>query len=172
MQSIAHKASGLSHSLLKASVCRSKEFMIFLLVTHIHPVLEYSAWLWYTGYVNDTRLLEKVQRQWTKQIEGLSDLSYADRLKFLNLYSVQGRLLRADLLQYWKILNGLSSIVLTYIFQLSPETRTRGYQVFSPIKCGEFINNENMNQSLFVFLLLHAIEGAINFGTPCVFPPT
>ena len=39
-------------------------------------------------------------------------------------------------------------------------------------KCGEFINNENMNQSLYVFLLLHAIEGAINFGTPCVFPPT
>ena len=29
VQSIAHKASGLSHSLLKATVCRSKEFMIF-----------------------------------------------------------------------------------------------------------------------------------------------
>ena len=34
-------------------------------------------------------------------------------------------------------------------------------------KCGELIGNETMNQSLFVFLLLHAIEGAINFGTPC-----
>ena len=29
------------------------------------------------------------------------------------------------------------------------------------------IKNEIMNQSLFVFLLLHASEGAINFGTPC-----
>ena len=38
-------------------------------------------------------------------------------------------------------------------------------------KCGEFINYENMNQSLFVFLLLHAIEGAINFGTPCMVAP-
>ena len=129
VQSIAHKASGLSHSLLKATVCRSKEFMIFLLVTHIRPVLEYSSCLWYTGYVNDMRLLEKVQRRWTKQIEGLSALSYADRLKFLNLYSVQGRLLRADLLQYWKILNGRSSIVPTDIFQLSPETRTRGHRL-------------------------------------------
>ena len=35
-------------------------------------------------------------------------------------------------------------------------------------KCGEFTNNENMNQPLFVFFLLHAIEGAINFGTPCI----
>ena len=74
-------------------------------------------------------LLEKVQWRWTKQIEGLSDLSYADRLKFHYLYSVQGRLLRADLLQYWKILNGRSSIVPTDIFQLSPETRIRGHQL-------------------------------------------
>ena len=28
--------------------------------------------------------------------------------------------------------------------------------------------NKTMNQSLFVFLLLHAIEGAINFGAPCM----
>ena len=84
VQSIAHKASGLSHSLLKATVRRSKEFMIFLLVTHIRPVLEYSSCLWYTTrYVNNMRLLEKVQRRWTKQIEGLSDLSYADRLKWI-----------------------------------------------------------------------------------------
>ena len=69
------------------------------------------------------------KRRWTKQIEGLSDLSYADRLKFLNLHSFQGRLLRADLIQYWKILNGRSSIVPTYIFQLSPETRTRGHRL-------------------------------------------
>ena len=33
-------------------------------------------------------------------------------------------------------------------------------------KCGELINNETMNQSLFVSLLLHGIEGAINFGHP------
>ena len=30
-------------------------------------------------------------------------------------------------------------------------------------KCGEFINNENMNQSLFVFLSLHVIEGGHQF---------
>ena len=35
-------------------------------------------------------------------------------------------------------------------------------------KCSEFIINETMNQSLFAFLLLHAIEGAINFGTHCI----
>ena len=35
-------------------------------------------------------------------------------------------------------------------------------------KCGEFSNKYTTNQSLSIFLLLHAIEGAINFGTPCI----
>ena len=127
VQSTVHKASGLSHSLLKATVCRSKEFMLFLLKTHIRPVLEYSSCLWNTGYVSDLRLLENVQRRWTKQIDGLQNVSYAERLKILDLYSVQGRLLRADLIQYWKILNGKSCIAPADIFRLSPETRTRGH---------------------------------------------
>ena len=36
-------------------------------------------------------------------------------------------------------------------------------------KRGELSNNKTMNQSLFVFFLLHEIERAINFGTPCTF---
>ncbi len=43
------------------------------------------------------KLLESVQRSWTHHIEGMSDLPYAVRLQVLDLYSVQGRLVRADL---------------------------------------------------------------------------
>lgn len=128
-QQTAHKASGLSHSLLKATVCRTEEFMVFLLKTHIRPILDYSSCLWSTGYAGDVKLLESVQRRWTKQVVGLSSLSYADRLKSLNLFSIQGRLLRADLIMYWKILNGHSCINPEDIFILSPETRTRGHML-------------------------------------------
>ena len=72
--------------------------MLFLLTVHIRPIMEYCSCLWNTGYI-DMRALENVQRRWTKRINGMSSLSYADRLRFLNLYSVQGRLMRADLLQ-------------------------------------------------------------------------
>ena len=128
VQSVAQKASGLSYSLLKSTVCRSRDFMIFLLTTHIRPVLEYCSCLWVTDYVGDLRQLENVQRRWTKKIDGLSSLSYSERLKSLKLYSIQGRLLRADLIQYWKILHGKSCIPPGEIFQLSPATRTRGHQ--------------------------------------------
>ena len=84
--------------------------------------------IWHTGYVEDTRILEKVQRRWTKRIDGLDSLSYADRLQSLNLYSVQGRLLHADLIQCWKIFNGRSCIEPNELFCLPPQTRTRGHR--------------------------------------------
>ena len=85
-------------------------------------------------YVTDLRLLENVQRRWTKRIDGLKMLSYADRLHALKLYSVQGRLLRADLIQCWKIFNGKSCIAPNELFDLPPQTRTRGHchKMFQP----------------------------------------
>ena len=112
---------------LKSTVCRSPEFMLFLLTTHIRPIIEYCSCLWNTGYIQDLRALEKVQRRWTKQIDGMHDLSYADRLRSLNLYSVQGRLVRADLLQCWKMFHGKSCISPNELFDRPPHDRTRGH---------------------------------------------
>ena len=126
--SISHKASGLSHSFLKSTVCRHPDFMLFLLKTHIRPVLEYGSCLWNTGYVGDARKLERVQRRWTKRIDSLGELSYAERLSELGLYSVQGRLMRADLIQYWKILNGHCCISPESMFA-QPNLTTRGHRL-------------------------------------------
>ena len=128
IRTVVHKASGLAQSFLKSSVCRSPSFMLFLFTTHIRPIIEYCSCLWHTGYVDDLRALERIQRRWTKRINGLETLSYADRLHALDLYSVHGRLLRADLIQYWKIFNGKSCIVPDDLFVRPPQTRTRGHR--------------------------------------------
>ena len=83
--------------------------------------------LWYTGYLQDLRLLEKVQRRWTKRVHGLEALSYADRLQSLQLYSVQGRLTRANLLLCWKIFHKQSFISPENFFLLLLPNRTRGH---------------------------------------------
>ena len=49
---------------------------------------------------------------------------YAQRLVNLDMYSVEGRLLRADLI---KIFHGLSQINPTDLFTLAPPTGTRGH---------------------------------------------
>ena len=133
--STAHKAGGVAESLLKSTVCRSPSFMLFLFISHIRPIIEYCSCLWNTGYAQDIKLLERVQRRWTKHIDGMAGLSYGERLRALKLYSVQGRLLRSDIIQYWKILNGHSCINPSDLFQRPPHSRTRGHcqKLFPPI---------------------------------------
>ena len=126
--STVHKAGGLAHSLLKATVCRSPDCMMSLFCSHVRPIIEYCSCVWFTGYVADIRVLESVQRRWTKRVTGMSDIDYRTRLQLLNQYSVQGRLLRGDLIQCWKLFHGKCSIAPTDLFSLAPQTGTRGHR--------------------------------------------
>ena len=69
-----------------------------------------------------------MQRRWTKRIDALDEMSYSDRLSELNLYSVKGRLLRADLIKYWKIFHGKCCIDPEDLFVLAPQVQTRGHR--------------------------------------------
>ena len=124
----AQKAGGLAQNLLKSTVCRSPEFMVAIFCTHIRPILEYCSVLWHTGYTGDLRILESVQRRWTKQVEHLSQLDYGSRLRALDMYSVSGRLLRADMIYCWKIFNGKCCIHPVTLFSPAPQRGTRGHQ--------------------------------------------
>lgn len=130
IQNLVSKAAGLSYSLIKSTLCRSPSFMTKLFITHIRPLLEFASSVWNTGYITDLSLLESVQRRWTKLISGCEGMSYDQRLKLLNLYSVKGRLLRADLIKCWKIFNGLSPITPTHLFRMAPALGiTRGHKL-------------------------------------------
>ena len=95
--------------------------------TYVRPQMEYASCLWNVGYVGDLQLLERVQRRWTRAVEGLSDLPYSERLNRLNLFILQGRLLRADLVLVWKIVHNLCGIKPETLFTFLPGTRTRGH---------------------------------------------
>lgn len=100
--------------------------MVQVFTTHIRPIIDFVSVLWNTGYVGDLQLLESVQRRWTKEINGLSNFSYTERLSSLNLHSIKGRLLRADLVMVWKILNGHCPH-LAHLFTSVGIDRTRGH---------------------------------------------
>ena len=79
------------------------------------------------GYVGDTKLVEGIQRRWTRAITILSHLPYEKRLRQLDLFSMYGRLLRADLIHVWKILHGKCAIGIDDLFVLSLSQGTRGH---------------------------------------------
>ena len=70
-----------------------------------------------------------------KEDDGMSNLSYG-RLRLLMLFSVRGRLLRSDLIKYWRIICcDMSEFDLLVLFQRSGEEKTRGHRfklVMSP----------------------------------------
>ena len=68
------------------------------------------------GYM---KLPERIQRRWACAFSDMSDMPYYDqRLRHLDLFSVNGSLLRADLIFVWKIFKGQSSLTLGTLFYL------------------------------------------------------
>ena len=128
VREVVGKASGLANNLLRSTICRSPHFMVSLFVMHIRPIMDYCSSVWNVGFLGDLRLLESVQRRWTKSVDGLAELDYSSRLKQLGLFSIKGRFLRADLIKYWRIIRELDGgAYLGGLFRRAPDARTRGH---------------------------------------------
>ena len=120
-------AGALTTNLLSSTVCRDADFLMSIYTSHVRPKLEYGSPLWNQGDAGDVRLVESVQRRWTRSVAGMEDLSYEERLRSLGLFSMQGRLLRADLIYLWKIVNGRCAVDMNSMFSLSLGQHTRGH---------------------------------------------
>ena len=110
--------------------------MVILFVTHVRPILDYCSCVWNVGHLGDVVFLESVQRKWTNRVEGLESFPYGERLRVLNLFSIKERLLRADVIKYWRILCGDSQgYDLAELFHRAPPDRTIGrrYKLFVPL---------------------------------------
>ena len=120
--------NNLVTNLLSCTISRNSEFMLNIFTMHIRPLLEYGCQVWNTGYLGDLKMLERIQRRWTREIDGMQGLEYSERLRKLDLFSIQGRLLRADLLLVWKIIHKKSALKSDHLFQLIPDRSTRGHK--------------------------------------------
>jgi hypothetical protein len=87
---------------------------------------EFGTCIWSPYLLKDIDLIERVQRRFTKRIPGLSNLSYSDRLKHLNLESLEYRRLVFDLEMVYKIIHRTSiSLNSDDFFSFAPATSTR-----------------------------------------------
>ncbi|MGL5622948.1 RNA-directed DNA polymerase, partial [Cetobacterium sp.] len=107
--------------------CKRSEIFLPLYKTIVRPHLEYCVQAWSPYMRKDIAQLEKVQRLATKMIEGQRSKSYEQRLRDLNLYSLESRRLRGDLIETFKIVKGISGLSFEQFFSNVTDDRTRGH---------------------------------------------
>ena len=79
-------------------------------------------------FQKDIQVLEKVQRLATRMVKGTKGMSYAERLKFCDIFSLERRRLRGDLIEVFRILQGESNGSNSQMFQPCALPVTRGHE--------------------------------------------
>ena len=104
---VVRKAKVMAGWVLRTFATREPQVMLTLWRSMVQPILDYCSQLWSPHKKGDIQMLEAVQRTFTRQIGGMRDLSYWDRLKVLGLYSQQRRRERYRAIYMWKVLENL-----------------------------------------------------------------
>ena len=110
INSIVSKSLQRVGLLFRGFLCRDLPFLRKAFITYVRPLIEYNSILWSPNQKKYIDLIEKVQRSFTKRIPCLHKLPYLDRLKSINLQSLELRRLHFDLFYYYKILHNLTDI--------------------------------------------------------------
>ncbi|GAA55840.1 hypothetical protein CLF_109153 [Clonorchis sinensis] len=91
---------------------------------YVRPLLEYANPVVYSGRTKDVILIERVQRAATKMVAGLKSMDYETRLVVLDLFPLEYRRLRGDLiLTYALFEQGLAN----RFFTVDPANTRRGH---------------------------------------------
>ena len=98
---------------------KGAEGMLILYKTLIRPVLDYCVPVWRPYRKKDMLKVEKVQKRFTKMIEGYETKSYEQRLIDLRITTLEERFYRADMIQVFKILNDNRNIFPINFLELS-----------------------------------------------------
>ena len=87
---ISHKLKMKSSWLLRSFRCRDLKFMKTVWKSLALPIVDYCSPLWFSPEKpGDISGLEDLQRSFFRQVSGLEELSYWDRLKKMKMYSIQ-----------------------------------------------------------------------------------
>ncbi|GAA52512.1 translocating chain-associated membrane protein 1 [Clonorchis sinensis] len=91
---------------------------------YVRPLFEYANPVVYSGRTKDVILIERVQRAATKMVAGLKSMDYETRLVVLDLFPLEYRRLRGDLiLTYALFEQGLAN----RFFTVDPANTRRGH---------------------------------------------
>ena len=102
----ASKANMVLGQLTRGCTWRDPDNLTKLYQVYVRPHLEYAQASWSPWTKHDIQTLEQVQHRFTKQVSGMGNLPYEERLRRLGLTTLQARRDRGDMIDTYKILTG------------------------------------------------------------------
>jgi len=124
-----NKANRVLGMMNRTIVYKSKEVLLNLYKSLVRPHVEYCTPVWSPCYQKDKTLIERVQHRFRRMIPGFSKLPYCEILKRLGLWSLEERRNRADLIEVFKMVKGLSEIPMESMFEFSTTKHLRGHEL-------------------------------------------
>jgi len=88
--------------------------MKLLFTALVRPHLDYVNVVWHP-FLQDIKMLEKVQHRATRMVPGLAKLQYEDQLKPMNLASLAYRCLCGNVIEVFKYMHGIYNVEYTQI---------------------------------------------------------
>jgi len=89
---------------------RDKDIILQLFKSLVRQHLEYSVQAWRPHFQKDIDLIEGVQRKATKLITSLKEKTYEERLRLLNLQTLETWRVRGDLIEVFKMFKGFENL--------------------------------------------------------------
>jgi hypothetical protein len=120
----AHQRAAL---ILRCFKTRDHTVLVRAFNTYVRPLVEYCSPVWAPCYLGDIIKIESVQRKFTRRLNGLSTMTYRERLAKLKVESLELRRLRADLILYYKIIHKMVIINDNVISLVSNPYNLRGH---------------------------------------------
>ena len=88
---ITLKTHQRANHILRCFTSGDSNLLIKAFIVYVRPLLEYNCIIWSPTLKKDTDLLEKIQRRFTKELQGLKHLKNGIRLSRLGLHGLELR---------------------------------------------------------------------------------
>ena len=125
IESVINKSNKIVGILRRTFSYLNKDTFLKLYKALVRPHLEYANVIWYPKYKYQSVSIERVQRRATKLLPETQGMTYEQRLRYLQLPSLKYRRLRGDMIQMFKIMNGIDDLDKQHFFESSKYDRTR-----------------------------------------------
>ena len=112
---------------------RNRKVVLQLYNSLVRPLLEYAVQFWSPTLRADVERLERVQARATKLVPEIRYKGYARRLEDLDLFTLEQRRMRGQLIETFKIIRGFSQVdPNNYFVMCDNPTRNHGWKVVPP----------------------------------------